>query len=257
MYLHIAVRLIGMKRLSGFCLERVQHARLGSDDELLRIGLTRVVEHATGREHVAVCAGDVAGGDELHYRGRAPALRMKIRNSALGWAARRSAMSSALMPACTWHSPSRRALGGLVLRRPYAPPRNTSGRNSISRSAGIERRCSNVYRVPRRAAIIALGFHFSRRVDVRDDDRARVFGLPTAELRTIDRRRQRATGRHVRQQHRLVGREYRCRLGHEMHAAKHDDLGRRLGRLARQNRASRRRSPRRPGPRRARNCGRG
>ena len=40
--------------------------------------------------------------------------------------------------------------------------------------------------VARRAAIIALGFHLGRRIDVRHDDGARVLGFPAAQRRSVD-----------------------------------------------------------------------
>ena len=49
-------------------------------------------------------------------------------------------------------------------------------------------------RVPGGAAVVALGLHLGGRVDVGDDDRARVLGLPGAQLGGVDRGGERAAG---------------------------------------------------------------
>ena len=80
-------------------------------------------------------------------------------------------------------------------------------------------------RVTRRAAVVALRLHLGGRVYVGDDDSAGMFCLPFAELFRIDGRRERATRSEIRQQHRLLRRENRRRLRHEVDAAEHDDVG--------------------------------
>jgi hypothetical protein len=59
-----------------------------------------------------------------------------------------------------------------------------------------------------------------------------MLGLPLAQLGGVDGRRERTAGREIGQEHRLRRREDRRRLGHEVHAAKHDHVGGRLGGLA-------------------------
>ena len=66
----------------------------------------------------------------------------------------------------------------------------------------------DLHRVARRAAVVALGLHLGRRVHVRDDDGARMLGLPLAELRrrrsstrASSRRRDREAARSFRRQH--------------------------------------------------------
>ena len=76
-----------------------------------------------------------------------------------------------------------------------------------------------------RHAVVGLGLDLGRRVDVHDDDRAGVLGLPGAQLVGGDRVRERAARVQVRQQHGLLGREHRRRLGHEVHAAERDHVG--------------------------------
>ena len=79
--------------------------------------------------------------------------------------------------------------------------------------------------VGRRAADVGLGLHLGGRVDVGDDDGARVLGLPGAQLVGGDRVGQRAAGVRVRHQHGLLGRQDLRRLGHEVHAGEDDRRG--------------------------------
>ena len=95
-------------------------------------------------------------------------------------------------------------------------------------------RVHDLDRVARRAAVVALGLHLGRRVDVRHDHRAGMLGLPRAKLLGIDRGGERAARGEIGEQHRLLRREDRRRLGHEVHAAEDDDVGVRLGGLARE-----------------------
>ena len=75
------------------------------------------------------------------------------------------------------------------------------------------------------AAIVAFGFHFGRRVHIRDDDRARMLRFPCAQLIRIDRAGERTTSGKIGEQHRFFRRQDRGRFGHEVHAAKHDHIG--------------------------------
>ena len=93
-------------------------------------------------------------------------------------------------------------------------------------------RVDDLDRVAGRAAVVALRLHLGRRVDVRDDDGARMLRLPLAQLLGVDRRGERAAGGEIRQQHGLLRRQNRRRLGHEVHAAEDDDVGVGLRRLA-------------------------
>ena len=101
--------------------------------------------------------------------------------------------------------------------------------------------------VGRRAADVGLGLHLGGRVDVGDDDGARVLGLPGAQLVGGDGVGQRAAGVRVRHQHRLLGRQDLRRLGHEVHAREDDRRGARWPRRCGRARGSRRRGRRRPG----------
>ena len=80
----------------------------------------------------------------------------------------------------------------------------------------------HVDRVRRRAADVRLRLHRGRGVHVADDHRARVLGLPCAQLLGGDRVGQRAACGRVGDQHRLVLAEDLGRLRHEVDAAVDD-----------------------------------
>jgi len=81
--------------------------------------------------------------------------------------------------------------------------------------------------VGRGAADVALRLHLGGAVDVADDQRPGMLLLPGAELRAVDHVGHGAAGAQVGQQHQSSRAEDRGGLGHEGHAAEHDDLGRR------------------------------
>ncbi len=61
-----------------------------------------------------------------------------MNSSASGWAVAVAASWSPLMPACTWHSPAQTCTLSLPVSRRTCAPRNWSGQNSTSVSAGME-----------------------------------------------------------------------------------------------------------------------
>ena len=83
--------------------------------------------------------------------------------------------------------------------------------------------------VRRRAADVGLGLHRRRGVDVADDDRSGVLGLPLPQLLGGDRVGQRAAGVGIGQQDGLVRAQDRGRLGHEVDAAEGDHRGAGVG----------------------------
>ena len=83
----------------------------------------------------------------------------------------------------------------------------------------------DLHRVGGGAADIALGLHGGGGVDVGDDRHARIGLAQHAHVCGRDRRRQRAAGAQIRDQHGLVGVQKLGGLGHEVHAGLHDDLG--------------------------------
>src|SRR5262249_15852888 len=88
--------------------------------------------------------------------------------------------------------------------------------------------------VARGAAVIRQRLHLGRGVDVADDDRVGVFGLPTRQRLRVNARSQRAPGLEIGNQHGAVGREDGGRLGHEVHAGEHDHVRVRGGSLLRE-----------------------
>ena len=75
------------------------------------------------------------------------------------------------------------------------------------------------------AAVVGLRLDLGGGVDVHDDHRARVLGLPGAQLVGGDRVGERAAGVEVGEQDRLLGGEDRGGLGHEVDAAERDHVG--------------------------------
>ena len=92
----------------------------------------------------------------------------------------------------------------------------------------------DLHRVGGGAAVVGLRLDLGRGVDVHDDQGAGVLGLPGAQLVGVDRVGQRAAGVEVGDQDRLLGREDRGGLGHEVDAAEGDHVGVGRGGLARE-----------------------
>jgi len=91
---------------------------------------------------------------------------------------------------------------------------------------GVRRnRANHLKSIRRRAADVGLGLHGSGGVDVADHHRARVLGLPFAQLIGGDAIGQRAAGFRVRDENPLVRGEDLGGLGHEVHTGE-DDRGR-------------------------------
>ena len=107
-------------------------------------------------------------------------------------------------------------------------------RISVSGPCSAQMCSTTCDRVRGGAAVVGLGLDLGRGVDVHDDDGAGVLGLPGAQLVGVDRVGERAAGVGVGDQHGLVRREDRGRLGHEVDAAEDDRVGVGRGRLARE-----------------------
>ena len=86
--------------------------------------------------------------------------------------------------------------------------------------------------VTRRAADIGLRLDFRRRVDVADDHGVGMLLFPLPELLRGDGVCEGATRLEVRKEHLFVRTKNRSRFGHEVDAAKDDQIGVGLGRLA-------------------------
>ncbi len=92
----------------------------------------------------------------------------------------------------------------------------------------------HLHRVRRGAADVDLRLHLGRGVDIGDHRHAREFLAQQPHVLAGDGGGERAAGAQVRDQHGLVGIEDLRGLGHEVHAALHDDVGVDLRRLARE-----------------------
>ncbi len=92
----------------------------------------------------------------------------------------------------------------------------------------------NLERIRRRAADVDLGLHFGSGVDIGDDRHARILTTQQPHVGGGDRGRERTAGLAVGDQHDLVGIEDLRSLGHEVHAALHDDVGIDLAGFARE-----------------------
>ena len=147
------------------------------------------------------------------------------------------------MPAWTWHSPSQtwkraRRSGsstqpGLALdegAEPHVGAEEDLGLGAVLGPDVLD----DLDRVGGGAAVVGLRLDLGRGVDVHDDEGAGVLGLPGAQLVGVDRVGERAAGVEVGDQHRLLGREDRGGLGHEVDAAEGDHVGVGGGRLARE-----------------------
>ena len=126
----------------------------------------------------------------------------------------------------------RRAARSRARRTSPATCRGRRGSRSLPRARA---RCADdLHRVGGGAAVVRLGLHLGGGVDVHHHDGAGVLRLPGAQLVGGDRVGKRAAGLGVRDQHRLLGREDRGGLGHEVNAAEGDDVGVGGRRLARE-----------------------
>src|SRR5437867_12470505 len=84
----------------------------------------------------------------------------------------------------------------------------------------------DLHRVTGGTNIVAISLDLGSRVNVRNNNSVRVIPLPSAQLLPINRRRQRTTSTKVRQQHRLLRRDYRRCLRHEMNPTENNYVSR-------------------------------
>ncbi len=214
--LHVAALGVGahrLERLAGrLLLEPVDDPRLGRDDEPLLRRALRVVDHLLGREDVRPVVR------ERHRLARAAALRVdeQLRIRCLLRPAVDVGGTDAGMDVAFAHPDLELAAGHLLEPEPEVHVGEEEDLGVLGN------RLDHRLRVARRAAVVALRLHLGGRVDVRHDDRARMLGLPLAQLVGVDRRGERAAGAEVGEEDRLLGREDRRRLRHEVDAAEDD-----------------------------------
>src|SRR6266542_4067068 len=196
----------------GLLAQPVQDPGLSGDEEaLLGRGLGEA-HHPLGRENVRAVVA------EGHALARAPALGMHeqlgVRRLGL------PALDVLRADPCVHVAlaqPDRELAAGDPLQ-PDAEEHVGQEEDLAVLGDGLDHRL----RVAGRAAVVRLGLHLRGRVHVRDDDGARVLGLPLAQLLPGDRCGEGAAGVRVRNQDRLVGREDRGCLGHEVDPAEDD-----------------------------------
>ena len=201
-----------------------------------------VLQHPRGREHVDALGVDVAGGDVLHRLGRAAALGVdqELGLGVLGPGAGDvvGADPGVDVALAVPDVEAGAALGvvdeaGLALdegAEPHVGAEEDLGLGPVLGPDVLD----HLDRVGGGAAVVGLGLDLGRGVDVHDDQGAGVLGLPGAQLVGVDRVGERAAGVEVGDQHLLLGREDRGRLGHEVDAAEGDRLGVGGGGLARE-----------------------
>ena len=98
-------------------------------------------------------------------------------------------------------------------------------------------RLDDLQRVARGAADVGFRLHRRRGVDIGDDGHAGIALAHQPHVLRGDGVGQRTAGREVRDQHGLFRVQQLGRLGHEVHAGQHDDVGIDLGGFARQQQA--------------------
>jgi hypothetical protein len=220
-------------RLRGRLLKRVEHPGLGRDDELAVRVLGDVPEHPRRREHLDSLRVEVTGRDVLHRLGGASALGMdqELRVGMLV-PHRRDVVGAdagvhvALPVPDVEAGVALRILGEAKLARDEGPEPHVRAEEDLGVGAVLSPDVvDDLDRIRRGAAVVRLGLHLGGGVDVHDDHRARVLGLPRPKLIGRDRVRERAAGVGIGDQDRLLRRQHRRRLGHEVHAAERDHVG--------------------------------
>ena len=246
--LHVAAHRVLVDRLEALvgvpAAELVQDARLGRDQEAAGAGRSATARpsrpsRAPSFGRPAACPRDsIQSAVVVHPHSG------WIEHLGLGILRPRAAAPVGRCPRARGTRPSTGASCARLCRSTWAP-RNTSGRNRISRSSGIVRTTSTAFEDVQQMSDSALTS--ADGVHVGDHRRAGMLGLPRPQLVGGDRRGQRAARLERGQQHGLLGREQLRGLRHEVHAAEHDDLGVGGRRPCARAPASRPRSPRRPG----------
>ena len=178
---------------------------------------------------------DFAGGDELHHLGDAAALGMDEElGVGMGGALGADVVGPDAGVDVALARPDVHRVAGLALdvgAEPHVGAEEDLGLGAVLAQDVLD----DLDRVGGGAAVVGLRLDLGRGVDVHHDDRVgAVARLPVAQLARGDRVGERAAGVEVGDQHRLVGREDRSRLGHEVDAAEGDHRSAGGGRLTRE-----------------------
>src|SRR5438094_8837350 len=122
----------------------------------------------------------------------------------------------------------------MAFPRPYlhlasSPLLHTSTQKKVGKKQNLSisgNTVHDLHRVTGGTNIIAISLNLGSCVNVRNNNGVRVILLPGAQLLPINRRRQRTTSTKIRQQHRLLRRDYRGRFRHEMNPTENNHLSR-------------------------------
>ena len=184
--------------------QRVQHPGLGRDDRPSSPGPRAPARSSSMPPVESMCtpSGSTSPAATYSMTDVEQPHSGWIRKSAPGCAARIVADVVGRMPACTWHSPSQTCilLAGALLdvgAEEHVRPEQDLGVLAVLAEDVLD----DLDRVRGRHAVVGLGLDLGRRVDVHDDDRAGVLGLPVAQLLGGDRVGERAAGVEVGDQH--------------------------------------------------------
>ena len=216
--LHVRAEVAGTHEVDLRRLDRdvVAHRAFGHEQNLARLIVVHPFDHAAGRageigfgDHVRRALGM---GDDLHaWIGLAIGAKLLA-----GEALMHLAMA---LPGDDLDG----GLGGDPLRQILVRDHDDAfGAEQLDHAHGVRRGAGDV----------GLGLHFGRGVDVGHHRHAGIGLAQRAHVGAGDGAGKRAAGSGVGDQHHLVRVEQLRGLGHEMHAALHDDIGIALGRLA-------------------------
>src|SRR5882672_11489577 len=214
--------------LRRFLRQPVHDTELGRDDKAAGRVLLRVLDHAFGAEDVRAVGIYVAVRLEIHALAGAAAFRVdqQVRVAMLAASAVDVDGPDAGVDVTLALPHVHRAAGHLL---EVGAEKHVGQKEDLF----VFRDCADhALRIPRRAAVVAQRLHFGGGVYVRNDDRARVFGLPGSELGGVDGVGQRAARRQVWNEHSFGRTQDRRRLGHEVDSAEHDYVGVRCRSLA-------------------------
>ena len=195
-------------------------ADLGGNQHLFSLGVFGQFHHAPGRQHMRALFGQVTVGSHPQDGCGAAALGV---DHHLGVRMRSHLVSDILRrDACVHMALAHPDVDVLAARLAFHMRAEELVREE--QDLGVFGDAAHdIGSVGRGAADVALGLHRSRGIDVGNDDRAGVFGLPRTEFFWRDGVCQRAAGSQVGEQYPLLRAQDLCRLGHEMHTAE-DDL---------------------------------
>ena len=142
MYLHTAARFTGSKITSGLALRSWWSIPVSVATSTLAAVVCSAAVTMPAVDRILVRSAGTTPAPARYSALVAQPHSGWMNSSASGSAITRSRRSAPLIPACTWHSPIQMCMLSRPVRRCTWAPRNWSGQNRISWSAGIERTTS-------------------------------------------------------------------------------------------------------------------